>query len=94
MSIYGYLCCRDCKQEVFLGKWLRSDHDEKGFGFWHGSLGNQAEGPLGTKALVFIARHLEHDVRAYVEGSELDEANTDYSKDEDDELTSLLAKPK
>jgi hypothetical protein len=92
LSSYGYICCRDCRQQVFLGKWLRSDEGE-GFGFWHAGLGNHDQGQLGAKALTFMARHLAHDVRAFVEGSDLHASTADFSTDEDDALTSRL-KPK
>ena len=65
MSVHGHLFCKDCKERIFLGKWLRSDG--LGFGFWHGSLcpeGVADSLALGRKALRFLARHLNHELIA------------------------------
>jgi hypothetical protein len=65
MGVYGHLFCKTCKEQIFLGKWLREDG--LGFGFWHGMLCRDAGADslaLGRKALRFIARHLNHEVIA------------------------------
>ncbi|MBX7218549.1 MAG: hypothetical protein K1Y36_01270 [Blastocatellia bacterium] len=79
MSIYGYLGCWQCRQYVFLGKWLRNS-EGSGLGFWHGSLGSSQDREclLGRMALRFIAAHLNHDVRSYVEGSEQETEAEDF----------------
>jgi len=65
MARYGYLCCKECREYIFLGKWLRSE-DDRGFGFWHGSLSPEVRDGLllGRKALRFVARHMDHDLLA------------------------------
>lgn len=90
MARYGYLCCVTCKEEIFLGKWLRDD-DGRGTGFWHGQLCPEgvADAPaLGRKALRFIARHMDHDLiaasdeggraDAVMEGAEYRGADNEY----------------
>jgi hypothetical protein len=66
LARYGHLYCVTCKEEIFLGKWLRDD-DDQGIGFWHGQLCPEgiADAPaLGRKVLRFIARHMDHDMLA------------------------------
>ncbi len=56
MSVLGHLLCPKCKVEFCLGKLIRDD-ENLGIGF-----GNVAfsEGQLGSKALHFLAMHLDH----------------------------------
>jgi hypothetical protein len=66
MGVYGHLFCKECKEFIFLGKWLRTGHDF-GLGFWHGKLCGEHGADslaLGRKALRFIARHMNHQLTA------------------------------
>jgi hypothetical protein len=66
MARYGFLICRDCREHIFLGKWLRTDEDV-GLGFWHGTLCGADEPDsalLGRKVLRFVARHMDHELLA------------------------------
>ena len=77
MATYGYLVCKTCREFIFLGKWLHRA-DDKGFGFWHGTLCGPDErdgASLGRKALRFIARHMDHDLMAASEGRRADSIN-------------------
>ena len=92
MARYGSLYCVTCKEEVFLGKWLRNDDDE-GVGFWHGKLCPEgvADAPaLGRKVLRFIARHMDHDLLAGSdEGGRADAIMEGEYRDVDDEYDEL-----
>ena|SRR5437868_6671976 len=58
MSVSGHLICRDCKQKMWLGKWLvTADGMKLGFGRC-GVLDEH----LGLGVLNFLARHVNHDV--------------------------------
>src|SRR5688572_7495696 len=59
MSVSGHIICRTCKEELWLGKWLRAG-DGTGFGFWVNHLPYET---LGLKALNFLARHTNHHVQ-------------------------------
>ena len=64
MARYGFLYCVPCKEEIFLGKWLRTEANV-GIGFWHGLLCREGEADgaaLGRKALRFLARHMDHEL--------------------------------
>ena len=64
MATYGFIICQTCREHIFLGKWLRRG-DDRGFGFWHGTLCGPNErdsADLGRKALRFLARHMNHDL--------------------------------
>lgn len=91
MSVYGYLCCVTCKEEIFLGKWLHEG--DRGVGFWHGQLCPEDlsdAAALGRKALRFIARHMDHDLIAASDGGRADALfeSGDY-RDADDEYDKL-----
>jgi hypothetical protein len=64
MSVSAYIICRTCKEEFWLGKWLRTD-DGTGFGFWVNQLPYEV---LGLKALNFLARHTNHQVQVLSDG--------------------------
>lgn len=54
MSIDGHMLCEECKEWIFLGKWLRDDDDE-GTGFW---LSGLSDAELGMKITRFTAKHI------------------------------------
>jgi hypothetical protein len=91
LARYGYLYCVTCKEEIFLGKWLREC--DRGIGFWHGELCPEgvADAPaLGRKVLRFIARHMDHDLVAASEGGRADAIiETGEYRDADDEYDEL-----
>jgi hypothetical protein len=64
MATYAHIYCKTCKEEIFLGKWVRSD-DDRGVGFWLGDLDPEGKinaAPLGRKVLRFLATHINHEV--------------------------------
>jgi hypothetical protein len=88
MSVYGYLYCRTCHVQIWLGKWLR-ETDNRGFGFWHRGLcaEDASDSPaLGRKALRFLARHMNHELAAAAEGelSNMIEGSADYRSVDDE----------
>jgi|GEM_PF-6264342 len=65
MAILGHLLCRTCKVQTCLGKWLRHEEDDLGFGFWRGGLTDEQ---LGLRTLNFLARHVNHDILLLSDG--------------------------
>src|SRR5262245_6940548 len=85
--MHAHLVCRNCKELIFLGKWLRTE-DNRGFGFWHGTLcpGEVADSlALGRKALRFIAAHMDHELMVISRTALLDSLLDDGYRDVDDE---------
>lgn len=95
MARYGYLVCTVCKEEIFLGKWLRTNSDE-GIGFWHGTLCKPGESDsllLGRKVLRFVARHMDHELfAASDEGGRMDAINKSGGYADMDEKYDSLAR--
>jgi hypothetical protein len=77
MSVDAHIICRTCKERLWLGKWLRAE-DHVGFGFWINQMPYEV---LGLKALNFLARHTNHDIRVLSDG-ELDKLTWTESLDE------------
>jgi hypothetical protein len=59
MPILGHLVCQKWREEFGLGKWIW-DEAGIGLGFRHPRF---AEDCLGSKALHFLAKHLDHGVQ-------------------------------
>ena len=89
MAIYGKLICRTCKEEIFLGKWLRNKQEE-GIGFWHGKLCKEGEADshlLGKKALRFLAKHINHEIAIYTDDNkEYLEITEDYTFEQTEQI--------
>lgn len=54
----AYLLCKECRQCIVIGKWV-ADTVGVGKGFDGGGL---IASELGEKVLVFLSRHVNHDV--------------------------------
>ncbi len=65
MSVSAHIFCRTCKEQLWLGKWLR-DRDG-GFGFWINQLPYET---LGLRVLNFLARHTNHEVQILSDGEQ------------------------
>lgn len=90
MSIYGYLVCHDCKQQVWLGKAIHEDYRPKYFHI------GQADHPphwertkLNQVIWRFLADHAGHEIQVSVEG-ERREGEDEYQQiggDEDGDIS-------
>jgi hypothetical protein len=83
MAIYGYLGCWQCRQQLFLGKWLRED--DAGVAFWSSGMGASTDRDcvLGRYVLRFVAAHVNHDVRGYLDDSPLADEAADFAEPDD-----------
>ena len=77
MSRYADLVCRDCKIDVFLGKIVEPEQEQRYFYIGAGSNPPPSETPSHCKVVLkFLADHMSHDIAVLPE-EELDPITTD-----------------
>jgi hypothetical protein len=72
MSIYGYICCHDCQELLWLGKWIRPD---TGGNYFH--IGDENEPyiwestDVGKALIKFLASHADHNISCITESDDI-----------------------